>query len=83
MTTKAPKPTPPLTTKQRHVLLYLRTFLNRNHCLPPAVCIAGAFGWRSANSARLHLVALEKKGYLQRNELGGLKLVDMTVGATP
>ena len=51
MTTKAPKPTPPLTTKQRHVLLYLRTFLNHNHCLPPAVCIAGAFGWRSASSA--------------------------------
>lgn len=70
-TTKEPQP---LTTKQRHVLLYLRTFLNHNHCLPPAVCIAGAFGWRSANSARLHLVALEKKGYLQRNELGGLML---------
>ena len=71
--TKKP-PQPMLTTKQRHVLLYLRTFLNHNHCLPPPVCIAGAFGWRSANSARLHLVALEKKGYLQRNELGGLML---------
>jgi site-specific DNA-cytosine methylase len=43
-TIKAPQP---LTTKQRHVLLYLRAFLNHNHCLPPAVCIAGAFGWRS------------------------------------
>jgi SOS-response transcriptional repressor LexA len=70
-TTKEPQP---LTTKQRHVLLYLRTFLNHNHCLPPAVCIAGAFGWRSANSAALHLKALEKKGYLRRNELGGLML---------
>jgi hypothetical protein len=47
-TTKEPQP---LTTKQRHVLLYLRTFLNHNHCLPPAVCIAGAFGWPSASSA--------------------------------
>ena len=70
-TTKEPQP---LTIKQRHVLLYLRTFLNHNHCLPPAVCIAGAFGWRSANSAAMHLKALEKKGYLRRNELGGLTL---------
>lgn len=74
MTTKAPKPTPPLTELQRHVLDYLRVFLALNDCLPPAAHIAREFGWSSANSARLHLVALEKKGLLKRNELGGLML---------
>ena len=74
MTTKAPKPTPPLTELQRHVLDYLHVFLALNDCLPPAAHIAREFGWSSANSARLHLVALEKKGLLKRNELGGLML---------
>lgn len=70
-TTKEPQP---LTTKQRHVLDYLHVFLALNDCLPPAAHIAREFGWSSANSARLHLVALEKKGLLKRNELGGLML---------
>ncbi len=74
MTTKAPKPTPPLTELQRHVLDYLHVFLALNDCLPPAANIAREFGWSSANSARMHLVALEKKGLLKRNELGGLML---------
>lgn len=64
----------PLTDKQRHVMTYLHAFLCLNDCLPPASCISGAFGWRSANAARLHLVALEKKGWLVRNELGGLMI---------
>lgn len=53
MTTKAPKPTPPLTELQRHVLDYLHVFLALNDCLPPAAHIAREFGWSSANSARL------------------------------
>ena len=71
-TTKAPKPIPPVT--ERHVLDYLHVFLALNDCLPPAAHIAKEFGWRSANSAALHLKALEKKGLLKRNELGGLML---------
>ena len=74
MTTQAPKTTPPVTQTQRRVFEYMSVFLAINDCLPPAAQIAREFGWRSANSARLHLVALEKKGLLQRNELGGLML---------
>lgn len=68
------KPPQKITELQRHVLDYLHVFLALNDCLPPASHIAREFGWSSANSARLHLVALEKKGYLQRNELGGLMI---------
>jgi len=75
MNTKSPKPTPPVTEMQRHVLDYLHVFLALNDCLPPAAHISREFGWRSANSATLHLQALEKKGLLKRNEIGGLMLV--------
>jgi SOS-response transcriptional repressor LexA len=73
--TDTKKPPKQITELQRHVLDYLHVFLALNDCLPPAAHIAREFGWSSANSARLHLVALEKKGLLKRNELGGLMLV--------
>ena len=74
------KPPAPLTELQRHVLDYLHVFLRLNDCLPPAAHIAREFGWSSANSARLHLLALEKKGLLKRNDLGGLMLVRYGTG---
>lgn len=66
----------PLTHLQAQVLAYLVKFLQLNDQLPTCENIAAAFGWASSNSANLHLQALEKKGYLARNELGNLMLAD-------
>ena len=72
----------PLTHLQAQVLAYLVKFLELNDQLPTAK-IAEAFGWASGNAADTHLKALEKKGYLARNELGHLMLADRPSEATP
>lgn len=67
---------PPLTHIQSQVLAYMATFLQLNDQLPPMSAVAKAFGWASINAANEHARALEKKGYLARNELGHLMLAD-------
>lgn len=66
----------PLTHIQGQVLAYMAKFLQLNDQLPPQLTIAAAFGWASPNAALDHLKALEKKGYLTRNEIGHLMLAD-------
>jgi hypothetical protein len=66
----------PLSDLQGKVLAYLVKFLAMNDQLPTCDNIAAAFGWASSNSADTHLKAMEKKGYLVRNELGRLMLAD-------
>ncbi|MBW8469838.1 MAG: hypothetical protein K0M67_16355 [Thiobacillus sp.] len=73
----------PLTHQQAQVLAYLVKFLELNDQLPTNAKIAEAFGWASSNAADTHLKALEKKGYLARNELGHLMLADRPTEATP
>ena len=67
---------PPLTHIQGQVLAYMAKFLQLNDQLPPQLTIAAAFGWASPTAALDHLKALEKKGYLTRNEIGHLMLAD-------
>lgn len=67
---------PPLSDLQGKVLAYLVKFLQMNDQLPTNAKIAEAFEWASSNSADTHLKALEKKGYLTRNELHHLMLAD-------
>jgi len=67
---------PTLTHPQAQVLAYLVKFLELNDQLPPQATIAAAFGWSSSNAAFDHLEALEKKGYLTRNEIGNRMLTD-------
>jgi SOS-response transcriptional repressor LexA len=76
-------PRPPLSDLQGKVLAYLVKFLHMNDQLPTNAKIAEAFGWASSNSADTHLKALEKKGYLTRNELHHLMLADRPAVATP
>lgn len=61
---------PDITHRQACVLRYMATFLAANDQLPTMQSMATAFGWASPESARCHMRALEKKGYLQRNDLG-------------
>lgn len=61
---------PDITHRQACVLRYMATFLDANDQLPTMQAMAAAFGWTSANTSFEYVARLEKKGYLQRNELG-------------
>lgn len=63
-----------LPTRQRQVLQYVMAYLRANHTLPSLAAISAEFGYRSPNSARCALRALEKKSWLARNEAGALML---------
>ena len=63
-----------LPTRQRQVLEYAVSHLRTNHAMPSLASISTVFGYRSLNSARCALRALEKKSWLTRNEAGALML---------
>ena len=67
-----------LTDIQRNVLNYVQQHLNDSHRPPTVRDIMRHFKWNSPQSARKHLLALEEKGYLEREEhtAGGLRLTD-------
>jgi repressor LexA len=54
----------PLTEKQKDVLRYMARHISKLGFQPSMREIADHFGWRSAVSARNHLLAMEKKGVL-------------------
>ena len=56
---------PELTLAQRNVLDYINTFREGCQCPPSRAEISANFGWRSANAAQEHLLALERKGYIK------------------
>jgi len=69
---------PVLTQRQNETLEYIRAHL-RQHDRPPTLEEIGmALGIRSPTGIRKHLMALEKKGYLEReaHAARGIRLVD-------
>ena len=72
-----------LTDIQRSVLQFVQTHLTQNHRPPTVRDVMRHFKWNSPQSARKHLLALEEKGYLERedNTARGLKITgDNSVG---
>jgi repressor LexA len=72
-----------LTDIQREVLKYVQEHLTQNHRPPTVRDVMRHFKWNSPQSARKHLLALEEKGYLEREDhtARGLKLSgDSSVG---
>lgn len=69
-----------LTTSQRQVLAYLRTFFQLNHCLPPNATISGAFGWASPNAASEVMLRLARAGMLELNEIGRYRFTQAGLG---
>jgi repressor LexA len=57
-----------LTDIQRSVLQYVQSHLTQNHRPPTVRDVMRHFKWNSPQSARKHLLALEEKGYLEREE---------------
>jgi len=72
-----------LTDIQRKVLQYVQAHLTQDHRPPTVREVMRHFKWNSPQSARKHLLALEEKGYLEREDrtARGLKLAeDSSVG---
>ncbi len=65
----------PLTARQQQVLDYMRDFFAENDQLPPTAKIAAHFGWKSANSAQLHIEQLVRLRRLEANAVGKLRFV--------
>lgn len=59
-----------LTAKQHEFLEFLAKYVRRNRVWPTYREIVDRFGYRSPNSVTQNLQALEKKGYLARDENG-------------
>lgn len=58
-----------LTTRQREILEFITTFIHERGYPPTLREIGEHFGIRSTNGVNDHLKALEKKGYLRREDL--------------
>ena len=74
-----------LTDTQREVLKYVQDHLTQTHRPPTVREVMRHFKWNSPQSARKHLLALEEKGYLEREEhtARGLRLSeDSSVGVS-
>jgi repressor LexA len=57
-----------LTDIQRSVLQYVQNRLTQDHRPPTVREVMRHFKWNSPQSARKHLLALEEKGYLERED---------------
>jgi repressor LexA len=74
-----------LTDIQRKVLQYVQAHLTQAHRPPTVREVMRHFKWNSPQSARKHLLALEEKGYLEREDrtARGLRLAeDSSVGVS-
>ena len=69
-----------LTTKQHAFLEYLAEEVRRTRVWPTYREIVDHFGYRSPNSVTQNLQALEKKGYLSRDEENGYRLIGQRRG---
>ena len=58
----------PLTEKQAQVLAFLREYVAEHGHFPTYKAMLAGLGYRSPNSIRQHLVALERKGYLTQDD---------------
>lgn len=56
-----------LTKRQKEILDFIRTFIEREGYSPSMEEIAGHFGFASMNAVFKHLAALEARGYLRRD----------------
>jgi DNA-binding IclR family transcriptional regulator len=60
----------PLTARQSEVLSFMWSFYHSNDQLPTLEDICGQFKW-FPNAAREHVMALARKGYVERNACPG------------
>src|SRR3954454_4601509 len=73
----------PLTDRQRAVLEYISQSIERRGYPPTLREIGEHMGIRSTNGVNDHLKALEKKGYLEREDLKSRALRPIDIGIPP
>lgn len=56
----------PLSRGQRKVLAYIIEHINQHSWAPTLIELGEHFGWKSSNTASAHLLALAKKGAIER-----------------
>lgn len=61
-------PAPALTSKQQEILAFIRRYIQENGYPPAIRDIGEAFDIKSPNGVMCHLRALQKKGYIHRDE---------------
>lgn len=67
-----------LTPKQAEVLAFMREFFAENDQLPGGPDIARHFGFRSPNAGADYVIALAKKGCIERNAVGKYRFTRST-----
>lgn len=69
---------PPLTDRQHEVLFAITSFIEKNGWPPTFRDIGRSLGITSPNGVRCHLGALERKGYIERDEhtSRGIRVLD-------
>jgi len=67
------KKKPTLTTQQQRIFDYIRHYIQQNGYPPAIRDIGNAFGIASPNGVMCHLRALQKKGYILRDEKNELR----------
>lgn len=55
----------PLTEKQKATLDFVRAYIRENGAPPTNAELAAGMGWASANNSQVHLLALQRKGWLK------------------
>lgn len=63
----------PLTSRQQQVLGFMREFFLDNDQIPPIHAIQEKFEFASINAATSHVMALARKGFIEKNLVGKWK----------
>lgn len=72
-----------LTSRQQEVLDFVCRFRDENGCPPSLREISEQIGTKGTATAKLHLEALERKGYISRRREGARGIALTHAGATP
>lgn len=75
---RRPNPSLPLTPRQEEVLCFMWDFYGSNDMLPPVQYIAAGIGDVFPNAVQGMLLALQRKGFIEKNACGKWKFTAKT-----
>ena len=55
-----------LTDKQHEVLCFIIDYIGKHKCAPSNAEISEGLGWGSPEGARIHLIAIERKKWIEK-----------------
>ena len=66
-----------LTPRQKEILAFIQTFVDRHGYSPSLEEIGAHFGFASPNAAFKHLQALEKRGFIRRRQVHAARAIEL------